>query len=505
MNLRQRGTEVRMLGKEERLLALVLAVTACTGSTPEPPPSAASQSIELLVSSDLRGEVEPCGCNLEPLGGLARLSTALKSVPPSAHQHVLLHGNLLSDGHPPSTQAEAQFTLKRAFLDSALPGLGVQLALSGPADRALPKSLQPNALGGATDLAPGEHTRLAGDIVVVREPFSEPLPKARLRIAVSERPLAALRKEASAFRQAGVGLILLGGQEGEHSLWIQLADGLFLLRSGERGQHLARLELHLRDEGLLQEFPGAAKRKQELERLDQRIQTIREARDRLRVRKASDAVIAARDRQLTAARAARAAKVKAALPALPKQGNFVIYHPLVLDSQVADDPEMATAVAAHHRKVGDLNREAEKTRSCPEPDPTAPHYVGSTACKTCHPDAYALWRETPHSKAWNTLEKAGRQYDYACVSCHSAGFDDPQGFCKVSEAGDRVNVGCEACHGPGSQHAKSGNKDLIERDRGASGCTSCHHPPHTKAFHLDDRLARILGPGHGAPMKPGVP
>ena len=104
---------------------------------------------------------------------------------------------------------------------------------------------------------------------------------------------------------------------------------------------------------------------------------------------------------------------------------------------------------------------------------------------------------TGRTQCWNT----------SCADCHST--DLKKNFdletLTYHTTFSEIDVSCEACHGPGSQHAKSGNKDLIERDRGASGCTSCHHPPHTKAFHLDDRLARILGPGHGAPMKPGVP
>ncbi len=505
VDLETRGTEVRVVRKGESLLLIVVALAACSRQSPVAPPNQSDHAVELLVSSDLKGEVEPCGCNLEPLGGLARLSTALKSVSGQGPKHFLLHGNLLSEGHAPSPQAEAQFKLKRAFLNRTLPTLGLSLALPGPADRALPKDLQPGLIGGSPDLAPGAYHSLKGGLLIVREPVQSSLPKSPLKVLVSERSLDALRGDIESLQAAGIGLVLVGGQSGEQALWTSLADGIFLLRSGERGQNLARLELHLRGDGPLRELPGASKRKQELARLDQRIEAIREARDRLRVRQASPQAIAARDRQLVAARRARADKVNEPLPALPKTGNFVLYHPLVLDSQVADDPATARAVAEHHREVGDLNRQAESQRQCPEPDKTKAQYVGSKTCKTCHQAAYELWQQTPHSKAWKTLEDAGRDYDYACVSCHSAGFGDAQGFCKVTEAGDRLNVGCEACHGPGSRHAQTGDKAQIERDRGLAGCTSCHHPPHTKAFHLDDRLARILGPGHGANAAPGEP
>ena len=48
---------------------------------------------------------------------------------------------------------------------------------------------------------------------------------------------------------------------------------------------------------------------------------------------------------------------------------------------MADDPEMAKAIAQHHRKVGDLNRQAESKRMCPPPDTNEAVYLGSSACK----------------------------------------------------------------------------------------------------------------------------
>ena len=160
---------------------------------------------------------------------------------------------------------------------------------------------------------------------------------------------------------------------------------------------------------------------------------------------------------------------------------------------------MNQAIQAHHRAISTLNKKLEKNRECKAPVAAdQPSYIGSAACQGCHAQAYALWKTTPHAKAWATLENKGRTYDYTCVGCHSAGFDEPGGFCRISEAGDRVNVGCESCHGPGSLHAASGNKALIKRQVPVEGCTNCHHPPHTNTFVYTDRLKRVLGPGHEA-------
>lgn len=52
-------------------------------------------------------------------------------------------------------------------------------------------------------------------------------------------------------------------------------------------------------------------------------------------------------------------------------------------------------------------------------------YVGSTACKTCHPDVWAKFYKNPHFKSV------------------ASGKEEP------------ANTGCEGCHGPGGNHLKA--------------------------------------------------
>jgi hypothetical protein len=83
-------------------------------------------------------------------------------------------------------------------------------------------------------------------------------------------------------------------------------------------------------------------------------------------------------------------------------------------------------------------------------------YVGSFACKECHEDAYKIWKKSPHSGAYKTLEEARkpslRQYDGECVVCHTVGFGYNTGFTNETKTAHLKNVGCESCHGPGSLH-----------------------------------------------------
>ncbi len=88
-----------------------------------------------------------------------------------------------------------------------------------------------------------------------------------------------------------------------------------------------------------------------------------------------------------------------------------------------------------------------------------PVYIGSEACRTCHRSAYKVWKDTPHSHAYQTLVDARRpslrQYDGECIVCHTVGFGYTSGFTSEQQTPKLKNVGCESCHGPGSLHAQN--------------------------------------------------
>jgi hypothetical protein len=96
---------------------------------------------------------------------------------------------------------------------------------------------------------------------------------------------------------------------------------------------------------------------------------------------------------------------------------------------------------------------------------TKAKYVGSEACKKCHPHAYKVWKESPHSSAYDTLVKARnpslRQYDAECVRCHVVGLMHETGYVSEKATPLLKHVGCESCHGPGSEHIKDRwNKEI---------------------------------------------
>lgn len=96
-------------------------------------------------------------------------------------------------------------------------------------------------------------------------------------------------------------------------------------------------------------------------------------------------------------------------------------------------------------------------------------YVGATACKDCHKSAWAVCSNSPHAHAYESLVKkgepvatrerkgqptllVGRQSDPECVRCHTTGFDYKSGFVDEKKTPHLLGNQCENCHGPASLH-----------------------------------------------------
>ena len=84
-----------------------------------------------------------------------------------------------------------------------------------------------------------------------------------------------------------------------------------------------------------------------------------------------------------------------------------------IEESLPEDPEVKQLVAAYDRDVAELNLAWAKRHggACPEPEPGKAKFVGTEACRSCHPDAFRAWQGTKHALAYESLVKAGKQYD----------------------------------------------------------------------------------------------
>ena len=141
----------------------------------------------------------------------------------------------------------------------------------------------------------------------------------------------------------------------------------------------------------------------------------------------------------------------------------------------------------------------------PKPRAVRTTFAGSQTCSSCHFRQFKSWLETPHARALQTLVVNGSQFRSECLQCHTLGFGVDNGFYNVKETLHMANVQCETCHTAAYQHATNQNLILngtVNRFKGvekedflaaakklvpprevpASVCLECHHPPHDVNF-----------------------
>ncbi|MBX6312875.1 MAG: hypothetical protein IRY99_08165 [Isosphaeraceae bacterium] len=122
-------------------------------------------------------------------------------------------------------------------------------------------------------------------------------------------------------------------------------------------------------------------------------------------------------------------------------------------------------------------------------------YVGAETCKVCHPGTYEHWRNTGHARAYRGLTQKGRnrEWDAECVRCHTTGFEYLGGYTTPEQTPFLKGNQCENCHGPGSKHAADpDNKALLQAvARSAADwernhrCLQCHDEDNDTDFKFE--------------------
>jgi hypothetical protein len=153
-------------------------------------------------------------------------------------------------------------------------------------------------------------------------------------------------------------------------------------------------------------------------------------------------------------------------------------------------------------------------------------FVGSKVCGECHTKAYKKWLSTGHAKATQSI-KTGRKGEEAkfisrindpeCVACHVTGWETGRenqegpkdyygfksGFVSEQATLHLTGQGCENCHGPGGRHTELERqfaKDAKQSDAltqfrdflhlqvdgiGAKLCVKCHDGDNDPHFKTD--------------------
>ncbi len=149
-------------------------------------------------------------------------------------------------------------------------------------------------------------------------------------------------------------------------------------------------------------------------------------------------------------------------------------------------------------------------------------FVGSDSCQKCHPTAYAVWHGSKHRQAYHYLvedgrpiaelvraneppRRIGRQYDPDCMMCHVTGYGLEGGFISEEKTPMLLGNQCENCHGPASLHVQFGDKakhDLSTVKKYAAPlrltigqsegkCRICHDADNDPHFDLEKYWPKI--------------
>jgi hypothetical protein len=174
-----------------------------------------------------------------------------------------------------------------------------------------------------------------------------------------------------------------------------------------------------------------------------------------------------------------------------------------IGAEAIELPETLPEDAELQEKVAEYQRWVNIPHPPPaievHPDHAAAHhadetYWGASLCGPCHLKQDNFWKGTPHSHAYETLVKAGKQHDVECLRCHSTGFAQTRsrhGVKSVSDVTGLESVQCESCHGPGSRHSTDAIRFGAAR---AETCTRCHDPKNSPGFQFETWLPRMRCP-----------
>ncbi len=133
-------------------------------------------------------------------------------------------------------------------------------------------------------------------------------------------------------------------------------------------------------------------------------------------------------------------------------------------------------------------------------------FVGAENCKACHRATFAKWYSTDHAKAYESLmhdKKPKVVYDAECVTCHTTGFEFNSGWVSAEKTPYLKGNQCENCHGPGSKHiAEPDNREFRaamaltpEKAEKNRVCLSCHDSDNSPHFDMAKYYPKVAHKG----------
>ena len=516
----------------------VTFIFGALGCSSKPPATGSAatkpQTLRLFFTTELRGTIEPCGCNSDPLGDLARtaaLVTSARAETSGSNRVVFIDGGstLYSQLKSTPTLAE-QERIKADLLAKLLPQtLGVTAFGLGPYDLAAGK--QRAMLRRAAANVPTtqgidvEGARIIDVDGVKIGVFGVVSPAAIADFGVQATdPIAAARAAVATLNNAqlviaiahmvrsdvvelvkqvpGIDVALVGQNAPEPDRILpgpsRVGDS-WLIQPANRGQIVTRLDVTLRGDSPLTDAIGEARAKVEIKRLQQRLAKLEEQLKQWTSDPDADKAFVSAKKDERNELATRISTLQSSPLAIPKSGNWFVMEQVRIRKGLPCDKNVQTAKEHYDRQAGAANVKAAANRKPEPPAKGQSGYVGIEQCADCHAKAETFWKQTKHFGAWKTLEDANKQFNYDCIGCHVTGWSQPGGATLGHNKALR-SIQCETCHGPGSRHVDADGLDkpkTVTLSPPEELCKTCHNAEHSDTFDYTAYLRDITGPGHG--------
>lgn len=525
---------MRRAGSKFAYLAMAATLAACSGGNgkgkdPTPPEG---RRFSLFVTTEMRGNIEPCGCNSDPMGDLARTVALVEAARKDGAVLMVDGGSTQFKELQIEPHLEAQErTTSAVLMDTMTRRLGVSAFGLGPNDLSMgaaavaparqavnvPASakiaLEPPKVVDAGGVKVGIFGVVGAGVLpgieVADATAASSKAVADLRASGAELVVALAhmnQQEAGALARAvsGVDIMVVGKDAIVDPEKVADAPrkvkATWLVQPADRGQTVVRLDITVRPGGgALVDAIGEARAKVKIESLDQRIPQLEQQIAAWEKDPSADpAFVKVKKDELAEARRERAALAANPL-VVPASGSYFVMDQVRIRKSLPCDAAMQAKKVALDKEVGDANVKAAANDKPAEPAAGKAGYVGIEECSMCHAEAVDFWKKTVHARAWHTLEKYGKQFSYDCIYCHVTGWKEPGGS-TLSVNEELRDVQCEVCHGPGSLHVDADGKESpksLVRAPAAERCVQCHNAEHSDTFAYEPYLRDVTGPGHG--------
>ncbi len=203
------------------------------------------------------------------------------------------------------------------------------------------------------------------------------------------------------------------------------------------------------------------------------------------------------------------------------------------ERRFGDAPKIVEQMRFYQELLKERNLVAgEPAIDDPRPTPTldANPFVGVKVCGECHKSALEVWKSSKHAHATEALKTGhpglkkpfiNRMSDPECICCHVTGWDPKKvlrynsGYKDEQQSAHLTGQQCENCHGPGGRHTelerlfakdqkstddlKAWRKYLrLDQKKAFDLCAKCHDPDNDPKFGtdtFDDYWNEIAHPG----------